>query len=81
MSDEWKHLYGIARESLRARILTFMEANNLKPKQVRVVIPRLWLEGVEVETGDVEGVVIEHRKPTRKIIGSFSAGTQPFDRK
>lgn len=57
-----KYLTGVARETLRARILAFLEKYNCKRDEIRVVMPRLWLEGVAIEPADVEGVAIEFRR-------------------
>ena len=49
-------------ESIRARVLRMSADLNIKPEQLRIVVPRVFIENIAVEFGDVRNVLIETRK-------------------
>lgn len=59
-------IIGACREVLRARIVSFIQKYKCRHDEIKVTVPRVWIEGVEVTFADVPGVTIEFRKQRPK---------------
>lgn len=54
------------RAAIQERLLRLCNQYNLKPKDFRIVVPQVLIEGVPVEFGDVSEVLIERKKGKSK---------------